>query len=438
MRFAIGYPIGRLDPPVELLTQDAVANISLTAERCGIDAVAFTEHPATPDSWRDGHGHDSLDPFIGLAFAAAATTRIRLLTFLVVVPYHNPFALAKATATLDRLSGGRLILGVGTGYLEGEFEALGVRFDERNTIFAEAMEVLRLAWTGQPVDHRGLTFEAKGTVSRPVPLSSPHPPVWLGGNSALTRRRVAQYGDGWMPIPTNAAQEIRRKTAQLDSIDRLGMQIQQLQAERERLGRLGPAEIKFMIQDIDARTDTDQYIDRVHQLEAIGVDWITLEMPNTSVAEAIEHLEWFNATLRPQVAGSNTELTLRTNDGDREQIIDLYRTYARALDQRRFELLRTVFTDDVVADYGFGPVEGIDQLVVFMVDSHREITNTRHRTLDFEIAVDGRAATCRASKRNTLTVGSGDPSVVVGQYVDELVRTADGWRISRRRSHHHQ
>ena len=90
-------------------------------------------------------GHQTLDPFVALAFAAAVTKRLRLLTYLAVVPYRNPFLLAKAAATLDRLSGGRFILGVGSGYLKTEFFALGVDFDERNALFDEALDVLPLA-----------------------------------------------------------------------------------------------------------------------------------------------------------------------------------------------------------------------------------------------------------------------------------------------------
>ncbi|MGY1550517.1 TIGR03619 family F420-dependent LLM class oxidoreductase [Microbacterium sp. A588] len=434
MQFAIGYPLGHLDPPAEIITQEAVAAIAVKAELSGISAISFTEHPATPDSWRDENGHDALDPFIGLSFAAAATRRIRLLTFLAVVPYHHPFILAKTTASLDRLSGGRLTLGVGTGYLQGEFEALGVPFGQRNRLFAESMEVIRLAWSGQPVDYAAPSFSAVGTVSRPTPLSSPRPPVWIGGNSSLTRRRVAQYGDGWMPIPTNAAQQIRRKTAQLESIEKLGAQIQELQEERERLGRLGKAEIKFMIQDIDPREELDRYIERVHQLHEIGVDWVALEVPGGSLSAALEHLEWFSAAVRPQLPTPPAPPALDPEGSDRRKIIDLYRTYGRALDQRRFELLREVFSHDVVADIAGDQIIGLDLLIDLMRHSHDGVVSMRHRALDFDIEITGDTASARVAKRNTLTREGGESEVYAGRYSDKLVRMPVGWRINQRSS----
>lgn len=442
MRFAIGYPIGRLNAPDEMFTQEAIAEIARAAERAGIDAMSLTEHPATPDAWRDHNGHESIDPFVGLSFVAAATTRLRLLTFLVVVPYHNPFMLAKTTASLDRLSGGRLILGVGVGYLEGEFAALGVPFDERNRRFAETMDVLPRAWSGQPVHAVGSTFDGDGIVTRPVPATLPGPPIWIGGNSALTRRRVAQYGDGWMPIPTNAAQEVRRKTAQLESIERLSAQIRELQDERERLGRLRPAEIKFMIQDIDPRTETDRYVERVAQLQKAGVGWLTLETPSGSRAEVMEHLEWFDTELRPLVSVEQERLAPPVRDDDRAAIVDLHHSYARAVDRNEFELLRQVFSPDVVAEYADRRVEGVEAVIDMLAKSHSTMSHTRHRMLDFEIACCGDRATSRVAKRNTLTSrpdGSspdGVESVVVGHYLDDLVRTEDGWRIVRRTSNH--
>ena len=109
---------------------------------------ALTEHPIPGANWLAHGGHQTLDPFVGLAFAAAVTERIRLLTHLSVVPYRNPFLLAKSAATLDRCSKGRFILGIGTGYHKTEFFALGVDFDERNALFDEALEVLPTSVVG--------------------------------------------------------------------------------------------------------------------------------------------------------------------------------------------------------------------------------------------------------------------------------------------------
>ena len=192
----------------EFLTQEALAEVARAAEAAGFDALAVTEHPMPNDEWLAGGGHDALDPFVALSFAAAATTRIQLLTNLTVVPYRNPFMLAKAAATLDRLSNGRLILGCGTGYLKEEFDALGVDFDERNALFDESLDLLRKTWSGKTVRVRGRHFEAVANTANPVPAQS-RIPIWIGGNSAPALRRAKAMGDGWhgtrVPIEDIAA-----------------------------------------------------------------------------------------------------------------------------------------------------------------------------------------------------------------------------------------
>ncbi len=129
MKISLGLPTQRVDRPEEFGTGSAVAEMARAAETAGFDAVYVTEHPVPGTAWMRTGGHHAFDPFVALAFAAAATERLRVQTHLCVLPYRNPFLTAKAAASLDALSGGRLILGVGTGYLEVEFEALGVDFD---------------------------------------------------------------------------------------------------------------------------------------------------------------------------------------------------------------------------------------------------------------------------------------------------------------------
>ena len=153
MKFAWGYPFMTCPPVEEFLTAESMTELAVAAEANGFSAAYVTEHPAPAEKWRQTGGHDALDPFVALAFAAAATSDLRLLTNLTVVPYRNPFLLAKSVATLDKLSGGRMILGLGTGYMKGEYHALGVDFDERNALFDEAIEVMKLAWTGEPVTY---------------------------------------------------------------------------------------------------------------------------------------------------------------------------------------------------------------------------------------------------------------------------------------------
>src|SRR5262245_21320264 len=134
MRLSLGLETARSDQPEEFTTGEAIAEMAKAAEAAGFDAVFVTDHPFPDDRWLAGGGHHALDPFVALAFAAASTTTLRLHTNLYVAAYRNPFLSAKAVATLDHLSNGRVILGIGAGYLEPEFDALGVAFDERNDL----------------------------------------------------------------------------------------------------------------------------------------------------------------------------------------------------------------------------------------------------------------------------------------------------------------
>jgi probable F420-dependent oxidoreductase len=245
MRFSLGLPTDRVDAPHEFLTAAAVGEIAAAAEAAGFDAVFVTEHPMPSDDWLGGGGHHALDPFVALSFAAAATTRVRVQTNLAVVPYRNPFLLAKAAASLDVLSGGRLILGVGSGYLEPEFRALGAPFTGRNGRVDDALVAMKLAWTGERVVHEGLGYAAEGNVALPRPVQQPHPPIWVGGNGPRAMRRAVEHGDGWMPMPAPARFAARVRTTALESLDDLAARVKTLREHAATAGRTQPLDVMF-------------------------------------------------------------------------------------------------------------------------------------------------------------------------------------------------
>ncbi len=221
MKVYVALPTDHVDLGEEFVSAEGVAAVARAAETAGFDGVYSTEHPFPDDDWLASGGHQALDPFVGLSFAAAATTRLRVLTNLCVLPYRNPFLAARAAASLDVLSGGRLDLGVGAGYLEGEFRALGVDFENRNDRFDEAIAAITAAWSGESVRFAGDGFEARGNTMRPAPVQQPRPPVWVGGNSARALRRAARYGDGWLPLPNPRSLGNRRRSAHLEDVDDL-------------------------------------------------------------------------------------------------------------------------------------------------------------------------------------------------------------------------
>ena len=131
MRFTITHPMHSHPYNPELVTGSGIATVAAAAEAAGFHGFGFTDHPAPSQRWLESGGHDALDPFVAMGFAAARTTTLRLIPNIVVLPYRNPFVVAKSGATLDMLSDGRFTLAVGVGYLKREFAALGVDFDER-------------------------------------------------------------------------------------------------------------------------------------------------------------------------------------------------------------------------------------------------------------------------------------------------------------------
>ena len=292
MRFIYQYPETH-GSQGDMLDAGPVAELASRAESCGWSGFAFTEHPAPGSKWLEAGGHQSLDPFVALGHVAAVTSRLRLLTFLTVLPYRNPNLVAKAATTVDRLSNGRFILGVGTGYMKAEFHALGVNFDDRNDLFDEALDVLRLHWSGQPFDYEGQGFSARQTIGLPRPTQNPIP-IWIGGNSALARRRVARRAQGWMPLTSAVDISATTRTPRIDSVDDLGRRIRALRAEAG--DRADDIDIAVAYTDPTvARPDVDveRHRDALGELEAIGASWIVLPAPPGVYSATSELMESF-------------------------------------------------------------------------------------------------------------------------------------------------
>ncbi|HMC69025.1 MAG TPA: TIGR03619 family F420-dependent LLM class oxidoreductase, partial [Mycobacteriales bacterium] len=233
-------------------------------------------------------GHHALDALVALSFAAAATSRIRLQTNLFVPAYRHPLLSAKAIATLDVLSGGRVILGVGAGYLQGEFDALGADFDRRNDVLDEALVTMKAAWTGEPID---------GTVCLPTPLQQPHPPVWVGGNSKRAIRRAVEHGNGWVPMPSPRAAAKALHTPGIEGLDDLRARIGLLHEAAAEAGRTTPIDIVFMPSGLDmfapAPPPAASVVDELHALAGLGVSWATVCLPADGRVGLLRQVEAF-------------------------------------------------------------------------------------------------------------------------------------------------
>jgi probable F420-dependent oxidoreductase len=296
MRFAVTHPLITHPYHPALVTGAGIAAVATAAEAAGFDGFGFTDHPAPSQRWLDGGGHDALDPFVALGFAAARTNTLRLIPNIVVLPYRNPFVVAKAAATLDVLSGGRFTLAVGAGYLKGEFAAVGVDHAERNELFDEALDVLKAIWTGDDVTFEGRHFSARGITSHPRPVSDPHPPIWIGGNSGKARQRVADRGDGWCPFPAPAGLAKTARTVALDSPERLAHAIDDLRARLEAAGR-DPASIDIAFatsaggDPSSTAFEPAPHREALAALAALGVTWVQVGLPGDSPAHAVETLQ---------------------------------------------------------------------------------------------------------------------------------------------------
>ena len=297
VRFIYQYPEVQ-GTETDMLDSGGVAELAVAAEAASWDGFAFTEHPVPGVRWLESGGHQSLDPFVALSFVAAVTTRLRLLTYLAVVPYRNPFLLAKSAATVDKLSKGRLTLGVGTGYLKSEFFALGVDFDERNDLFDEALEVLPMHWRGEPFSYRGRHFDARTSIARPRPVQDPIP-IWIGGNSRLTLRRVAERAQGWMPLVGSTQLATTARTAHLESIDDLAAKISDVKAMAGERGATLDITVAYPDHSIlDYEGDTERHRDYLATLAAIGVTWVLVAGPIGSPHVSLEFIEAFSKLYR--------------------------------------------------------------------------------------------------------------------------------------------
>ena len=288
MHVSLGLPTHRVDVAGEFVSGAAVAEIARAAEDAGFDAVFVTDHPAPPVSWLDRGGHHTLDPLVTLGFAAAATTSLRLQTNLFVPAYRQPLLTAKAIASLDVLSGGRVLFGVGAGYLEAEFAAVGADFEGRNDVLDQALSVMKRAWAGDIVD---------GAMCLPRPVQQPHPPIWVGGNSKRAIRRAVELGDGWVPMPSPAKASAVLRTPGLESIDDLAVRIALMHELAGEAGRAAPLDVVFMPSGLDmfnrARPDAAAVLDDLHQVAAVGVTWATVMLPGETRRDLMREIDRF-------------------------------------------------------------------------------------------------------------------------------------------------
>ncbi len=183
-------------------TPEAIVETACKAEELGFDALFVNDHVIVDDSPRNSPWRNVYDPLMVLAYVAARTSRVRLGTSVLIMPYRNPIVTAKMLATLDQMSGGRAIAGVGAGWNEAEYDALGVPYQGRGARTTEYLRLWQACWEPGPTTFHGRFFSFDNMHVNPKPVQQPHVPLWIGGSSHASLRRAARFAQVWQPTPT--------------------------------------------------------------------------------------------------------------------------------------------------------------------------------------------------------------------------------------------
>ena len=252
------------------------ARVARAAEAAGFDSLWGGEHvvlpdPQAPPSPMAPH-EPILDPVIALTYCAAVTSRVRLGTGIIILPQRNPLVLAKELASLDALSGGRLIFGVGVGYLEAEFRALGAPFEQRGAVADDYLAAMRAIWSQDTPAHRGRFVSFAGVQAHPRPVQRPHPPIVIGGRTPPAFRRAVEQGHGWYGFALDPA----RTATALEGLREAAARV----ARPAHLGRLEISVTPARGTTIDAAT--------AHEYARLGVHRLILMPPPKLDADGLE------------------------------------------------------------------------------------------------------------------------------------------------------
>jgi probable F420-dependent oxidoreductase len=318
MQISVRLPTDRSRTIPEFASGAGLGEFARAAEAAGFTSVHESDHPFPSQKWAATGGHRDHDPFVVLAFIASATSTLRIQTKILVLPYRNPFVTAKAAASLDVLSGGRLTLGVGVGYLRSEFAALGAEYSRRGADTDRAISLIRLAWRGEPMQIADEGLIVPGNVLWPAPVQVPGPPIWIAGNSRAALERAARVGDGWIPTPNQEGAH----TAPLRGLADLEASIAALRERARGFGRPGAIDVQIQLFSqsrgpLGGRS-AGELLDEMEQLADVGVTAVTVEAEGVDRRNVLAQLDWYGREVIPQLpeveAATTTRRRLDTAD----------------------------------------------------------------------------------------------------------------------------
>ena len=312
MRF--GFPIPTRG---SLGTLDTVRRLGRAAEEYQYDSIWITDHivipkatqskyPYSPDGSFDLEAAQHyLDAPTVLSYLAGVTDRVALGSSVLILPYRNPVLVAKMIATLDVLSRGRVILGVGVGWMREEFQALNLTtFEDRGAATDEYIQILRELWTKERPSYRGRFYSLDEVRFFPKPMQKPHPPIWIGGHTKAAIRRAARLGDGWHPIGLRppaglTPEEYAKAAADLRS------QAREAGREPRTITLSLRAPIRFTDSAASgARTpfigSRDQIVEDIRAYQRLGVSHLIFDFAGSSVEAIVEQLHRFAEEVQPE------------------------------------------------------------------------------------------------------------------------------------------
>jgi probable F420-dependent oxidoreductase len=304
MKFGLGMPALILYPPVMSrwepeATPEEILSIARKADDLGYDCLTIPEHIFIPQEMGETMGPRYPEALAAAACLAGATKRIRLLTYVLVLPYRNPVLLAKQIATMDFLTGGRFTLGTASGHMEKEFEVLKVPMKERGAITDEYIGALKELWTSPNPSFQGRYVQFDNVVFEPRSPQKPHPPILVGGNSKPAMRRAAKLGDGWLPWLVSRKKlagclSYIREQPDFGERDRpfeVVMPLAQLNVEDYTHRELGRTKVP---------RSRDAIVEEIGLLKEAGATTTLVAPPKTpGVEQFIEWTDWFAEEIMP-------------------------------------------------------------------------------------------------------------------------------------------
>ena len=296
-------------------TADALGTILTRAESYGFASVMIADHIVFPVTVKSRYpytvsgdfpgGGDALETLAAMAFVAGHTKTLRIVSSVMIVPYRNPVFTAKALATIDVLSNGRVTLGAGVGWMREEFEALAAAdFDRRGSVTDEYLKIFKLLWTQSPATFTGEFYQFSDLKCLPQPVQKPHPPIWIGGHSAPAIRRAARFGDGWHPVGANPAVPLRAPELKA-SLDELFRQTTAVGRDPSKLTISYKAPVYDTTQvTLDGKErrpfmgSVDQIVEDIATWKKLGVSELIFDFRSESLGETLARLEQFTKTVK--------------------------------------------------------------------------------------------------------------------------------------------